>query len=153
MQQAATALHGPYVNGNTCLRVQTCNQRGFMSAKPVDPADLWQQGSALQLALDGCLGQDIGHKAGVGQTQQGDGGGGTGLQPLLNSSSLISVPISRNHRVYQCDLRTIQVSHKCQSMLSTSAFCHMGADRFVGQIMCICSASTTAGQCQVAHAR
>ena len=88
--------------------------------KPVNPADLWEQGSILQLALDGRLGQDIGHKAGVRQRQHGDGGGGVGLQPLLNGGPLIGVPISRNHRVYHCYLHTIYVSHKCHSLLSTS---------------------------------
>ena len=76
-----------------------------------------------------------------------------GLQPLLDGTSLISVPISRNHRVHHCDLqRTGYVSHRRQSLLSTSALCHIWLlILFVDQIVYISFSSARASQCQIPH--
>ena len=54
----------------------------------------------LSMLRKGRFDQHIGHQAGVGQLFPGDRREGAALQPVLDGSALISVPISRDHWIH-----------------------------------------------------
>ena len=57
-------------------------------------------------------GRYIGHQASVGQLVPGDRRQGAALQPVLNGSALICVPISCNHRIHHCHLHVADIGFR-----------------------------------------
>ena len=60
----------------------------------------------LSILGKGRFDQHVGHQASVGQLVPGDRREGAALQPMLDGSALIRVPISCNHWIHHCHLHT-----------------------------------------------